>query len=356
MKHIVQIPSFLKTISKKGAAPGTLTHVGLQKVKKTHLGIFRYGKNDCEEKQITKTKDLQEKPNTVLWLNLDGLHDIALIEEIGTRFALHTLLLEDILNTGQRPKIEEYDDCIFIVLKMLHVTGDMQFSLEQVSLVLKDHLVISFHEQPQDVFDPMRERLRKGQGKIRQLGADYLMYRIMDSIIDGYFSGLEHIGDRIEEVEKQLIDKPSDAVIQKIYSLRQQMLFLRKAVHPLRDVANQLQHGECDAIQENTAMYFRDLYDHTIQVIDAVDTYRDILSNMLDNYLSLMSHRMNSVMKVLTIVGTIFIPLTFIAGIYGMNFRYMPELEWAWGYPAVWGVMLTLTLTMLGVMKWKKWL
>lgn len=252
--------------------------------------------------------------------------------------------------------MEEYEDCLFIVLKMLHVNEHTQFTLEQVSIVLKKGMVISFQEQPQDVFDPMRERLRLGKGKIRLLGSDYLAYRMMDSIIDGYFSGLEQIGDRIEEIEKELLEKPSDSVIQKIYSLRQQMLYLRKAVQPLRDVANQLQHGESSLIQENTAVYFRDLYDHTIQVIDAVDTYRDLLSNMLDNYLSLMSHRMNSVMKVLTIVGSIFIPLTFIAGIYGMNFKYMPELELTWGYPAVLGAMTGLAIVMLGLMRWKKWL
>jgi len=356
MKHVVHIPSFLKTTSKQGASPGTLEHVGIQKVDDTHLALFQYSAESFVEESTIRLKDIKEKSGTNMWLNLDGLHDTALIEAIGNTFGLHALLLEDILNTGQRPKIEEYEDCLFIVLKMLHVNEHTQFTLEQVSIVLKQGMVISFQEQPQDVFDPMRERLRLGKGKIRHLGADYLAYRMMDSIIDGYFSGLEQIGDRIEEIEKELLEKPSDVVIQKIYSLRQQMLYLRKAVQPLRDVANQLQNGESLLIQENTAVYFRDLYDHTIQVIDAVDTYRDLLSNMLDNYLSLMSHRMNSVMKVLTIVGSIFIPLTFIAGVYGMNFTYMPELEWAWGYAAVWGIMISLALSMLGLMRWKKWL
>lgn len=356
MKRTASIPTFLKAHSKKGASPGTLQHIGIKKSDQAVVTLFRYTADTCEEKTITTVQDIQKTSKGKQWMNIDGLHDTKLLETVGATFSLHSLLLEDILNTSQRPKIEDYEDCIFVVLKMLHVNDAMHFALEQVSIVLKKDTILSFQEDRQDVFDPLRERLRKGQGKVRQLGGDYLLYRLIDSVVDGYFTGLEQIGNRIEEIEQQLMDKPSDVVIQKIYTLRQQMLFLRKAVHPLRDVANQLQHGESDLIQESTAVYFRDLYDHTIQVIDAVDTYRDILSNMLDNYLSLMSHRMNSVMKVLTIVGTIFIPLTFIAGVYGMNFRYMPELSSPWGYPAVWGVMITLALTMIGLMKWKKWL
>jgi magnesium transporter len=350
MKRAVHIPNFLKIASKRGASPGTLIHVGVRKMEKVHMQVFQYNEESYEERSLTSSKEIEPQTAQVLWLNSDGLHNPKHIEEIGRQFNLHPLLLEDILNTGQRPKIEEYDDCMFIVLKMPLVNDQSELVLEQVSIVLKENLVLSFQEQPQDVFDTLRDRIRMSKGRIRTLGADYLMYRLIDSMIDGYFTALETIGDSIEQIEKQLLEKPDDAVIQKIYSLRQQMLFMRKAVHPLRDVTSQLQHGELSFIHEGTILYLRDLYDHTIQVIDAVDTYRDILSNMLDNYLSLMSHRMNSVMKVLTIVGTIFIPLTFIAGVYGMNFRHMPELDW------VWGVMFSSAVIMLGVMKWKRWL
>ena len=358
MKQIISIPSFLKTSSKEGAAPGTLVHVGEQKMKTASITGWSYDNHTCEEQvdlNPALTKDIIKK-NTINWINIDGVHDVKAIEQIGAIFGLHSLLLEDILNTGQRPKIEEYEDCLFIVLKMLHVNENRQLSLEQVSLILKDGVVLSFQEQPEDVFDVVRDRIRKGKGKIRSRGADYLVYRLIDTVIDHYFSTLEMIGDQIEHVEQELIERPSDSVIQSIYSLRQQMLFLRKAVNPLREIAGDLQKEESGLMQEGTAIYLRDLHDHAMQVIDAVDTYRDILGNMLDNYLSLMSHRMNSVMKTLTIVGAIFIPLTFVAGVYGMNFEHMPELAWKWGYFVVWGIMIMMTVGMVVWFKKKGWL
>lgn len=356
MKTPVHIPRFLHITSKQGAAPGTLEHVGAKKMDNVHMTLFQYNEKEVTEESITDLDSVDTENTNVSWLNIDGLHDAEVIRKVGEKFSIHSLLLEDVLNTNHRPKIEEYPDCVFIVLKMLHIDDNTVCSLEQVSLVLKKNLVLSFQEQPQDVLDPMRNRIRKGKGKIRSMGADYLLYRILDSIIDGYFVTLDQIGEQIEAVERELILASNDSVIQKIYSLRQQMLYIRKAVQPLRDVTNQLQHEETQLISDGISAYLRDLYDHTIQVIDAVDTFRDILGNMLDNYLSLMSHRMNSVMKVLTIIGSIFIPLTFIAGIYGMNFEYMPELAWQWGYFAVWGVMIVITMCMLGLMRWKKWL
>ncbi|MBU2213989.1 magnesium/cobalt transporter CorA [Patescibacteria group bacterium] len=354
----LRIPSFLKTASKVGAAPGTLTHVGKKKVEKPHISMWMYNDEVCEEKTLTTVDDCAAllKNDRVNWVNVDGIHEVKVIESLGKQFNLHALLLEDILNTSHRPKLEEFEDCFFVVVKMLHyLKEEKQVSVEQVSIVLKENLVLSFQEQPQDVFNPMRERLRAKKGKIRSSGSDYLMYRLLDAIVDGYFEILVNFGDQIEELEKQLLSKPDDETLAAIHHLQRELVFVRKAILPMREVLAQLQHEEGDLITSKTAPYFRDVHDHIIQVMDAVDTYRDMASNMLSNYLSIVSNRMNEVMKVLTVIATIFIPLTFIAGVYGMNFQNMPELQWTWGYPAVWGLMMGVVLLMVVYFKRKGW-
>jgi len=265
--------------------------------------------------------------------------------------------MEDIANTDQRPKIEDFESYLFAVLKMLsYDEKEGEIIVEQLSLILGPSWVISFQENEGDVFDPIRERIRGAQGRIRKMGADYLVYALIDAVVDNYFIAIEKIGEKIEDIEDELVASPSPETLRAIHNLKRQMIVLRKSVWPLREVISRLERWESQLISKLTDIYLRDVYDHTIQVIDAIETYRDMLSGMLDIYLSSVSNRMNEVMKVLTIIATIFIPLTLVAGIYGMNFSYMPELKWDWGYPMVLSIMLAIGLVMLIYFRKKKWL
>jgi len=279
------------------------------------------------------------------------------IEEIGRRFELHPLLMEDVLNTEQRPKLDDYGSYVFFVLRMLQYDEKgSAIDSEQVSLVLGRSYVLSFQESIGDIFDPLRERIRNGKGVVRSRGADYLAYCLIDAVVDGYFSILERVGDRLEELEDELVVNPGIETLHAIHRLKRQVTMLRKSVWPLREVINRLDRMGSGLIEEGTRVYLRDVYDHTIQVIDAIETYRDLLSGMLEIYLSSISNRMNEIMKVLTIIGTIFIPLTFIAGLYGMNFRYMPELGLPWAYPAILMLMSIIGIIMVIYFRGKKWL
>jgi len=351
---------FIKKRSKKvGLPPGTLVHIGEKKTDKVRITIIDYDEANFEEKEIKTVEEcfpFKNKP-TVTWINIDGIHDIKIIEKIGKHFDLHPLILEDIVNTGQRPKIEDFGDYIFVVLKMLYYNEkEDEIQAEQVSLILGSNFVISFQEREGDVFNPIRERIRSGKGRIRKMGADYLAYALIDTIVDSYFIILEKLGEKIESTEEELVTNPTPETLQAIHHLKREMIFLRKSVWPLREVVNRLERGESTLIHESTGIYLRDVYDHTIQVIDAIETSRDMLSGMLDIYLSSVSNRMNQIMKVLTIIATIFMPLTFIAGIYGMNFEFMPELAWPWGYPLVLLVMVVIGISMLIYFRRKKWL
>jgi magnesium transporter len=293
----------------------------------------------------------------VTWINIDGLHQIEILEKIGECYGLHPLVLEDILNTDQRPKMEDYGDYIYIVLKMLDQGNNSnEIVTEQISLILGPNFVFSFQEKEGDVFDPIRERIRNGKGRIRKMGGDYLAYALLDSIVDNYFIILEKLSEKIEYLEEKLITRPTPETLQTIHHIKREMIFLRKAIWPLREVIGGLERNESSLIEESTKIYLRDIYDHTIQTIDTIETFRDMVSGMLDIYLSSVSNRLNSVMKVLTIIATIFMPLTFLAGIYGMNFKYMPELEWRWGYPAIWLIMIGIGIFMLVYFKKKNWL
>lgn len=291
---------------------------------------------------------------TVTWINIDGIHDVGVIEKIGKEFDVHTLILEDILNTGQRPKFEDMEKYLFVVLKMLRLENGTVVA-EQVSLIVGSNYVISFQEQVGDVFEVIRERIRSAKGKIRKMGADYLAYTLLDSIVDNYFAVLENFGERIEVMEEELVVEPDQQTLHQIHGLKRQLINLRKSVWPLREVIGGLERSESELIKDETEVFLRDVYDHTIQVIDSVETFRDMVSGMLDIYLSSVSNRMNEVMKVLTIFAAIFIPLTFIAGVYGMNFEYMPELKYRWGYFGVWGVIICVAAAMLIYFKRKKW-
>jgi len=333
--------------------------VGDKKAEKVSITIIDYDEAHLEEKEAKEIEEcfpFKDTP-TVTWINIDGIQNVDVVEKIGRHFNLHPLAIEDIVNTGQRPKMEDFGDYLFVVLKMLHYDEQENgVKAEQVSLILGPTWVISFQESWGDVFDSVRERIRGDKGRIRKMGADYLAYALIDAVVDNYFMILEKVGEDIEEIEDELVTNPVPETLQTLHNLKRQMIFLRKSVWPLREVISRLERWESPLIQKSTHIYLRDVYDHTIQVIDAVETFRDMLSGMLDIYLSSVSNRMNEVMKVLTIIATIFIPLTLVAGLYGMNFRYMPELEWRWSYPLVLLVMLTIGVLMVMYFRKKRWL
>lgn len=348
-----------KSPEKAGLPPGTLVHIGEKMLEKAKITIIDYDETNFQEKEAKTVEEcfpFKDEP-TNTWINIDGLHEVDIIEKIGKHFDVHPLILEDILHTGQRPKMEDFENYIYIVLKMLSFNeNENEIKSEQVSLILSKNVVISFQESVGDVFNPVRERIRNGKGRIRKMGSDYLAYALMDAIVDNYFIILEKLGEKIEVLEEELITNPVPETLHMIHNLKREMIFLRKSVWPLREVISNLERGESHLIMESTTIYLRDVYDHTIQVIDTIETFRDMLSGMLDIYLSSVSNKMNEVMKVLTIIATIFIPLTFIAGIYGMNFEYMPELSWQWGYPAVWAVVIVIGASMVLYFRKKRWL
>jgi magnesium transporter len=355
MRRLIQ-----KRSVKGGLPPGTLVHIGERKVAETKIRTIVYDERHVHEQVLEAVQEFHplEEQTGVTWINIDGLHEAEALGEFGAQFGLHPLVVEDILNTGQRPKLEDYGEYLFVVLKSLyHIDAtSKEPEIEQISLILGPNYVLSFQEREGDEFDSIRDRIHTGKGRVRKVGADYLLYALIDLIVDQYFGVLERFGDRIGSLEEELIADPTTETLHTIHHLKREMALLRKSVWPLREVIGRLERSESPLIRESTGLYLRDVYDHTIQVIDAVETFRDMLSGMLDIYLSSVSNRMNEVMKVLTIIATVFIPLTFIAGLYGMNFRYMPELEWPWGYPLVWMAMVIIALLMVIYFRKKRWL
>ena len=344
---------------KTGLPPGTLVHIGdVPATGATTISSCFYSSAGYSEEHPTNFEQCIIAPGTpgVSWINVDGIHDVELIKRVGDCYGLHPLVLEDIVNTNQRPKIEDYGDYIFIVARMINLHKDQSIETEQISLILGPGYVLSFQEGIDgDAFEPVRERIRSGV-RIRTMGADYLTYALIDTIVDRYFTVLEGMGELVEELEDELAAGPSQLVLRRIIAFKREIVFLRKGVWPLREVTSALERGESDLIAEETRIFFRDIYDHTIQVIDGVETFRDLLSGMLDLYLSSISNRTNEVMKFLTVVGTIFLPLTFLVGVYGMNFRYMPELEWHSGYYMLWVFMIMISAGMIVYFKKKRWL
>lgn len=343
---------------KTGMAPGSLVHVGVRRIDKASISVIEYDENGTRSIDVDDPGDLAYFRDSVKtsWVNIDGLHNTSLLGAIGEVFGLHPLVLEDMLNTEQRPKIEDYGDYIYIAIKQLFIdeaTGEL--ITEHESIILGKGFVISAGESRTKMFEPVRDRL-ENNCRMRKLNEDYLAYALLDAIIDNYFDVLEKVGDRVEAVEELLMTNPNRDTLRQINDLKRDSLFIHKNIWPLREVTNLLERGENQLVRDNTRLYIRDLYDHVIQAMDTTEVYRDILSGLLDVYLSSISNRMNEVMKVLTVISTIFIPLTFLAGIYGMNFRYMPELEWRWGYFALIGVMLAIAGVMLAFFRRKKWL
>jgi len=357
---VVSITKFKSRVSKKiGLAPGSLVHVGEERTEKPKITIIDYDRNNYQEKVVENVEEcfpFKDSP-TVSWINVDGIHQVDIIEKMGKHFGIHPLVMEDIVHTNQRPKMVDYDSYIYVVLKMLWFENDgTDVKAEQVSIILGPDFVLSFQEVEGDTFDFVRERLRNSKGRIRNVGSDYLAYALLDSIVDNYFLIIERFGEAIEDLEDKLIEDPSPEILQNIHDLKKEMIYLRKSVWPLRDVINRLERTESNLIKDSTFVFLKDVYDHTIQVVDAIETYRDILTGILDVYLSSVSNKMNEVMKMLTIIATIFIPLTFIAGMYGMNFTNMPELDWQWGYPAVWFINILIFLFMYAYFRRKNWL
>ena len=343
---------------KAGLPPGTVVYVGEQRVGKGTISIIDYSEADVNERVVASPEDCRQylARNSVTWINVTGVHDTELLQKMGDVFGIHPLVLEDIVNTGQRPKLDDHGNDLFLVLKMLYRgKGDGEIVAEQVSLILGKNYVLSFQEIEGDVFDTVRDRIRTAKGKIRKMGCDYLTYAVLDAIVDNYFVVLEDLGDQIESVQENVIERPDPETLQHIHKLKREMVFMRKNLWPLRELVGGLEKSESDLVGNALAPYLRDVYEHTIQVIDNVELLRDMLSGCLDTYMTVVSNRMNEVMKVLTVIATIFIPLTFIAGIYGMNFETMPELKWRLGYAGVWGVMICVGIGMAIFFKRKRW-
>lgn len=356
---------FKRRSVKTGMLPGTPVYVGSTQPSPTSIAYFQYNADSFVEKQNVSLADLPDpKEGQVLWIQVDGLQNIELLKTLGERFKIHPLTIEDMLNTQQRPKIEDFDEVIYVVLKMLYPNGHEENNhhmpvskIEQVSLILGKGVVISCLEDPGDVFDSVRQQIRENKGKVRKRDSDFLLYALMDVIVDQYFVVIEQLGEVLEQLEDKVMENPEPNTLQRIHNLRQETIFLRRCIWPLREILNHLLRSDGSAlVNHESFLYFRDIYDHTIQIIDHVETNRDILSSMIELYLSSVSYQLNVVMKVLTIIATIFIPLTFITSIYGMNFEFMPELHWQYGYEMVWGIMILVAIGMLSYFKRKDWL
>ena len=327
---------------------------------KNKIYVFDFDSVNLLEKEAKSIDECIELKNTpsITWVNIDRVPPVDFLDKLTLGFDLHPVVIDDIFNVNQRPKIEILDEYIYLTFKMLLVeVGKKNITTEQVSMIIGEKFVITFQQGIEgDTFKAVRERIRNPKSRIRAQGTDYLGYALLDSVVDGYFGILENFSDRLEKLEEQLINDPGSHTLKEIYSLKREILHLRKAVWPLREAITVLERGESRLIKKTTRIYLRDVYDHIIQIVDTIETYREMLSGMVDIYLSSINNRMNSVMKVLTVITTIFMPLTFIAGIYGMNFKHMPELEHVWGYPFVLGVMATVALIMLLYFQRKKWL
>jgi magnesium transporter len=337
--------------------PGTIENAHTLRQDNVVITVIEFNEQSITEKVLTDISECLAYKNTPLttWINIDGIHNIKAVEKIGALFGIHPLTLEDIVNTDQRPKFEDYENYLVVVMKMLYY--DIALHGEQLTIILMENLVITFQEiHGQDAFTPIRKRLHDGNGRVRRYGADYLCYALMDAIVDSYFNILEKIGNKIEDIDEILITNPSPNTIEILHDLKREMIHLRKAVWPVQDLLISFQRSETLLIKSTTDLYLRDISDHSVRVIETVENYRDLISSMMDVYLSSLSHKMNEVMKVLTIMSSIFIPVTFIAGVYGMNFDFMPELHSVYGYVITWIVMLTVMISLAIYFKRKKWL
>jgi magnesium transporter len=347
-----------KSTSKIGLPPGSIVYLGERKVEKVTITLTEYDEKDCDQYEIKSVEEIDPFTDTpqVTWVSVCGLHETDFLKQIGEKFKVHPLVLEDILNTDTRPKIEITDNYLFVVMKLITFNPEQKIMEgEQVSFILGRTFLFSFSEKTDDIFNPVKERIKGQLGKIRKRGSDYLLYTLMDIVVDHYFLALDKVDERIELLDDEVINNTDKSQIENIYHLRNLLLMIRRSIWPSREIVSQLIKDESDLIDEGTEPYLRDLYDHTIHINETIEQQREITNGLMEIYLSMMSNRMNEVMKVLTVIATIFIPLTFIVGIYGMNFPNMPEMEWPWAYFAVWGIMIGVTLLMLFYFKRKRW-
>lgn len=348
-----------KRKEKVGLPPGTLKYIGDKPKEKTKIKMTQFNEDTYNIEEI---KDFQidlgkTRDSFIKWIDISGLAEVNVIEQIGNQFNFHPLVLEDILSPNQRPKMEDYGDYIFIVLRNIFWNQNLdEFGHEQISLILGNNYVISFQEKESEIFNPIYERIKVPKGKVRVMRADYLLYALLDVIIDNYFIVIEKLGENIEDIEDNLIKNPNPETLQQIYHLKRSTIDLRKSIWPMRELLNKLQREQSKLISDNLQVYLRDIYDHIFRITDLIENYRDIIFGMLDMYLSSVSNRMNDIMKVLTIISTTFIPLSFLAGFYGMNFKYMPELSQSFGYPILILVMVIIAILMLYYFKRKRWI
>jgi magnesium transporter len=320
------------------------------------LELIQYNEKDYAMQADIPVDELlsQFKPGYVNWINVDGLHDKSIIARLGEHFCLHQLLVEDILS-DHTPKAEEFDDHLFFTMKMLHSIKGGHIDYEQVSFVLGKDYLLSFQEKEGDFFGPLRERIKQSSGRARSRKGDYLLYRLIDVIVDNYYIVLDEVGAQIENVEEEIYENPSDNAFKQIQHIKKELIYLRKALYPLRDAISKLIKDENGFIEPSNVRYFSDVYDHIVHLIDSLDTYKDLTSSLMDIHINTVNTRLNEVMKVLAVISTIFMPLTFIVGIYGMNFDYMPELHSPWGYPGVMIAMALIVFGMIRYFKYKKW-
>ena len=364
-KQFRKVKKILKPLQKSkpkakkvGLSPGTLVYTGEKRKDEIKITLFDYKADLIVEKTLDNIEESFDCKNSDLtsWINIDGLHDLSIIEKIGKQFEIHPLVLEDVLHTSQRPKVDDYENYLYIVVRMFDYNSDRnEIRNEQVSFVLGKNYLITFQEDTGDVFDTVRDRLRKGGPQMRNGGPDYLAYALIDAIVDSYFHILEQIGDKIEELEDRIILDPEQSDLQSIHNLRREMILLRKSVWPLRELLSSLQRNENGIVRHQTQIYIRDVYDHTIQIIDTIESYRDMAMGMLETYLSSLSNRMNEVMKVMAIVTCLMAPATVIGGIFGMNFEAIPLLHNKWGFYISVGAMLFIPLIMLFLFRKRGW-
>jgi magnesium transporter len=350
----------LNSISEKaGMPPGSLVHVGDVLKTESRITLIDYSAEHIEEQAVYAIEEIlpYKDKATITWVNIEGLKNIALIESIGNAFNIHPLVLEDILNTHQRPKFEEYEDYLYIVLKGLSVDSEeLSVNYEQISIIVLDNLIFTFKEVEDDLFAPIIKRLKNGKGKIRNLGTDYMTYAILDMIVDQNFVLLETLDEILDSIEDELLTNPTAATLASIQRIKRELISIRRSVLPVRDMLNAIIRSDSALIHERVHIYLRDVYDHALRISESIESYRDILSGLMDIYVSSVSNKMNEIMKILTVFASIFIPLTFIAGIYGMNFEYMPELRWKWAYPVLWIAFITIPVVLLVYFRKKKWL
>lgn len=353
MTRSLSLPS-----KKAGLPPGTLVHVGTSPAEAGRITLTSYTSDHCEERPVQSMEEILacRGSGSTLWIQCEGLDIVETVETIGRELQVHPLVLEDILNTHQRPKFEEYDDYLFLVVKTLRSNLEIQVEYEQISILLFADMVMTFRERSDPLFTGLKQRLNASKGRIRSLGTDYLAYAIVDLVVDHYFILADTLEDTLETIELKLLAKPQSDLFTTIQLLKRELVFIRKAITPIRELLLAIQRSESALIQDRTQPYFRDVFDHSLRVIDIIDSYRDLINGMLDIYLSSVSNRMNEIMKILTVCATIFIPLTFLVGVYGMNFDYMPELHWKWGYPVLWGLFFGIPAGLLTLFKKKGWL